>query len=85
MLGAKLHLASEAKFKAKGAWKLVCELRDELEEQGKRPYVFPSGGSNTLGSWGYIEAVREMAEQARDPPGCPCHRLALILPPRPGC
>ena len=28
-----------------------------------RPYSFPSGGSNPLGSWGYIEAVREIADQ----------------------
>lgn len=64
MVGARIHLVSEAKFQAKGAWKLVCELRDDLEEDGKLPYAFPSGGSNALGSWGYIEAVREIADQA---------------------
>lgn len=64
LVGAKIHLIGDAEFAAKGGWKLVCAVKDELEEEGKRPYAFPSGGSNALGSWGYIEAVREIADQA---------------------
>ena len=30
---------------------------------GSNPYVIPVGGSNPLGSWGYIEAFRELQEQ----------------------
>jgi len=63
MVDAHIHLVSESAFQAKGGWKLVCELRDELEQEGRKPYAFPSGGSNPLGSWGYIEAVREIADQ----------------------
>lgn len=64
VIGARIHLVSETKFQAKGEWKLARKLRDGLEEQGKLPYAFPSGGSITLVSWGYVEAVREVAPQA---------------------
>eukprot|EP00967_Tisochrysis_lutea_P127195 scaffold215996_cov32-Tisochrysis_lutea.AAC.1 len=63
MVDAKIHFVSDAKFNAKGGWKLVCELREDLEEEGKTPYAFPSGGSNALGTWGYLEALREIMEQ----------------------
>ncbi|KAK4488991.1 hypothetical protein RD792_004782 [Penstemon davidsonii] len=32
--------------------------------EGRKPYVIPVGGSNSLGTWGYIEAIREIKEQA---------------------
>lgn len=35
---------------------------------GSDGYVIPEGGSNALGSWGYIRAVDEMAEQWGTPP-----------------
>ncbi len=37
-----------------------------LQAQGFRPYTIPVGGSNTLGSLGYIECVQEIAHQAED-------------------
>ena len=30
---------------------------------GSNPYVIPVGGSNSTGSWGYIEAFRELMDQ----------------------
>ena len=33
----------------------------ELDAQGRRAYVVPEGGSNALGSWGYVAAVEELA------------------------
>ena len=35
---------------------------------GSDGYVIPEGGSNALGSWGYIRAVDEMADQWAEPP-----------------
>ena len=32
------------------------------------PYLIPVGGSNPVGSWGYIEAFRELMEQVRSIP-----------------
>ena len=36
---------------------------DELRSQGQTPYVVPEGGSNALGSMGYVRAAYELADQ----------------------
>jgi D-cysteine desulfhydrase family pyridoxal phosphate-dependent enzyme len=38
----------------------------EMEKEGKIPYLIPIGGSNGLGSLGYIDAYNELAAQERD-------------------
>jgi hypothetical protein len=40
---------------------LTEQLSRQLTEAGRKPYVIPVGGSNSLGMWGYMEAVEEMA------------------------
>jgi D-cysteine desulfhydrase len=50
----------------RAAWRdrerlLVAEA-DKLRAAGHRPYIVPEGGSNALGSWGYIRAMRELAD-----------------------
>jgi len=37
---------------------------ERLRGMGRRAYVIPTGGSNPLGALGYVEAAREIAEQA---------------------
>ena len=64
MVGARMHIVSEDEFSAKGGWGLVCELRDRLTGEGRRPYCFPSGGSNDVGAWGYVESIAELQRQA---------------------
>lgn len=34
-----------------------------LRDQGHRPYVIPEGGSNAVGSWGYVGMLEELAKQ----------------------
>ena len=63
MVGARIHLVSPAEFKG---WANVLALKAELEAAGKRPYCFPSGGSNDVGTWGYVEAIAELQRQAAD-------------------
>ena len=41
----------------------MCELKERLAGEGKKAYAFPSGGSNELGTWGYVEAVHELEQQ----------------------
>jgi 1-aminocyclopropane-1-carboxylate deaminase/D-cysteine desulfhydrase-like pyridoxal-dependent ACC family enzyme len=31
-----------------------------LAADGAKPYAFPSGGSDAIGSWGYVEAIAEV-------------------------
>jgi len=60
LLGAKKKLVK------KGA--LVTgmeELRSELEKDGKKCYVIPGGGSNPLGTKGYIDCAKEIVDYSR--------------------
>lgn len=38
-------------------------LAQKLREQGRKPYVIPGGGSNPLGSLGYVDCVLELQRQ----------------------
>ena len=38
------------------------------KDAGEKDWVIPEGGSNALGSWGYINAIDEMSEQWETPP-----------------
>ena len=49
-----------------GSEELLKKLSDQLSSQGRRPYSIPVGGSNALGCWGYLEAVREIEGQVAD-------------------
>mmetsp|Transcript_34399 Transcript_34399/g.56968 ORF Transcript_34399/g.56968 Transcript_34399/m.56968 type:complete len:379 (+) Transcript_34399:91-1227(+) len=64
LVGAELHLVNEDRFAARGGWGLCQDLKEELEELGAKVYAFPSGGSNPLGTWGYIHGLAEIAAQA---------------------
>lgn len=37
-----------------------AEAADELRAAGHTPYVIPEGGSNALGSWGYVGCAEEL-------------------------
>ncbi len=39
---------------------------DELEEEGRKGYVIPGGGSNPLGALGYVSCAQEILAQAFD-------------------
>ena len=46
-----------------GSVALGQQLLEQLRGQGLNPCVLPVGGSNALGTWGYIEAMREIQQQ----------------------
>ena len=68
LLGAHIHLVSKEEYAAAGdgGFPLLQELAERLRKDGeiKSPYLIPLGGSNALGAWGYLEASREIMEQA---------------------
>ncbi len=43
----------------------VEQLLNKLNKQGKKPYFIPMGGSNELGSLGYVECAREIVQQTQ--------------------
>merc|ERR1711970_871286 len=59
LAGANIRLAG----KEGDQQALLDALEKELQEKGMKPYVFPSGGSNSMGSWGYFEMVHELQWQ----------------------
>lgn len=61
MAGAEIRYVSPEEYRQRTA--LLEEVRLELEAKGERAYVIPEGGSNGLGSLGYVEAMRETREQ----------------------
>lgn len=42
---------------------LFAHWREVLTAQGMKPYAIPTGGSNTMGLWGYVQAAQELHEQ----------------------
>lgn len=54
---------SKADYVEHGSEGLTAKLCAELEAQGKKPYVVPVGGSNSLGTWGYMMAMQEIMDQ----------------------
>ena len=61
MVGAVVRLISHADYAQRE--RLMLAISSELKVGGRRPYIVPEGGSNGLGSLGYVECMRETSEQ----------------------
>ncbi len=61
LVGAQVHWIDFEQWAARATG--FEDLRQQLLAQGRRPYVIPEGGSNALGSWGYVGCVAELREQ----------------------
>ncbi|KAF7822046.1 putative D-cysteine desulfhydrase 1, mitochondrial [Senna tora] len=68
LVGAHIELISKEEYSKIGSVTLANVLKEKLIKEGRRPYVIPVGGSNSLGTWGYIEAVREIEQQIQSGP-----------------
>jgi D-cysteine desulfhydrase len=60
LTGAELHWISRPAWRDRN--RLMAEHADRVRAAGGKPYVIPEGGSNALGSWGYIRAMAELAD-----------------------
>ena len=63
LAGAEVRLVSHAEYAQRSA--VMEQVASELRLEGRRPYVIPEGGSNGLGSLGYVGCMREVREQMR--------------------
>jgi D-cysteine desulfhydrase len=61
IVGANIRWVSREQYARRV--ELFAELATELRAGGSKPYVVPEGGSNALGSWGYVRAMEELREQ----------------------
>mgnify|MGYP001546180531 CR=1 FL=1 len=59
LAGADVRWITPAQYQERNA--LMEEAAARLEEEGRRPYVIPEGGSNAIGCWGYVGAAEELA------------------------
>eukprot|EP01062_Namystynia_karyoxenos_P067071 TRINITY_DN60971_c0_g1_i1.p2 TRINITY_DN60971_c0_g1~~TRINITY_DN60971_c0_g1_i1.p2 ORF type:complete len:394 (+),score=132.74 TRINITY_DN60971_c0_g1_i1:72-1184(+) len=78
LCGAELHVVSRETYRRLGGFGPLLEhFAAELRSQGSRPYVVPLGGSNGLGTWGYLQAIEELREQCAALPGGDITDIAL--------
>ncbi|MGE0191994.1 MAG: 1-aminocyclopropane-1-carboxylate deaminase/D-cysteine desulfhydrase [Planctomycetota bacterium] len=61
-------VGADVTFIGRSAWRrrneLLAEMAEDVRAAGGRPYVIPEGGSNAVGSLGYVDAARELLDQA---------------------
>jgi D-cysteine desulfhydrase len=61
LAGAEIRFVSPQEYRERGA--LLEQARADSDGRGVPAYVIPEGGSNGLGSLGYVEAMREVRGQ----------------------
>eukprot|EP01036_Dinobryon_divergens_P040977 gene40977-54270_t len=66
MVGAHISLVSPGTYAQIGQHGLILQKANELRSQGRNPYIIPVGGSNAIGTWGYIEFIRELIPQLQE-------------------
>jgi len=69
---------TKEEYQSVGSEELGRRVAERLRAAGRRPVVIPVGGSNGVGSWGYVEALRELEAQAG---GQPFTDIAMVRPP----
>jgi len=62
LLGAAVHWTDMDGWRERDA--RMAAIAEELTARGRRPYIIPEGGSNAVGSLGYVRAGQELAAQA---------------------
>jgi D-cysteine desulfhydrase len=78
MAGAEVRLISPGDYADRGA--LMETEAVAIARKSEVPYVIPEGGSNGLGSLGYVEAMREVRSQMDlGIAGAPKHFDAVVL------
>eukprot|EP00527_Entomoneis_sp_CCMP2396_P007761 CAMPEP_0198144928 /NCGR_PEP_ID=MMETSP1443-20131203/19633_1 /TAXON_ID=186043 /ORGANISM="Entomoneis sp., Strain CCMP2396" /LENGTH=420 /DNA_ID=CAMNT_0043808423 /DNA_START=122 /DNA_END=1384 /DNA_ORIENTATION=- len=63
MVGSHIYTCTPGEYGRIGSQQIVERLAKHLTSLGKKPYQIPVGGSNGLGSWGYIHGVEELVQQ----------------------
>jgi L-cysteate sulfo-lyase len=63
LFGAKIHPCLSSTDDLNVAMK---ELAQEVRSRGGHPYIIPTGGSNPVGSLGYVDCALEIIEQANE-------------------
>lgn len=62
LVGSTIHTVTPSTYAQIGSESLCQQLSEQLQLQGKNPYVIPVGGSNAVGALGYIDAIQEIID-----------------------
>ncbi len=65
VVGAEMRFISRSDYQRRK--QVMSEAADALRAAGRTPYVIPEGGSNAVGSLGYVRFVDELARQLAAP------------------
>ena len=63
MMGSIIYTCTPGEYGRLGSNKLLDMASEDMRSKGLSPYSIPVGGSNAVGTWGYIEAVNELRQQ----------------------
>ncbi|CAH0477032.1 unnamed protein product [Peronospora belbahrii] len=66
MLDATIIQMSRQEYSKYGSEAMIKRTCDRLREEGRCPYDIPVGGSNGLGTWGYVHAIDEINNQLKE-------------------
>ena len=72
------HQVTKAEYVKHGSEAMTGKLASDLTAQGRKPYVIPVGGSNSLGCWGYIMAMEEIMQQTADQADKPFTHIVMV-------
>ncbi len=59
LAGAEVRFATESDYFTHLP-ELLAEVADDVKRRGGKPYLIAEGGSDPVGAWGYVEALREV-------------------------
>jgi len=65
LFGAKCDFVSVAEYE-RDINGIMKKIESSYVKKGKKPYVIPEGGSDTLGVWGYVKALEEIKKQTSE-------------------
>ena len=67
MVGSRIYTCTPGEYGRVGSTELLDRVTRYIQtEEHQNPYIIPVGGSNGVGTWGYINAVDELLTQWND-------------------
>ncbi|KAJ0395742.1 hypothetical protein P43SY_004273 [Pythium insidiosum] len=66
LVGAEIIQMSRQEYGRYGSDVMIERTCERLRASGRRPYAIPVGGSNALGTWGYLQAIEEIHSQLEE-------------------
>ncbi|SKC83014.1 D-cysteine desulfhydrase family protein [Maledivibacter halophilus] len=65
VLGAKIKFITSREYK-ESRMEIMEDLKEQLSKEGYKPYIIPEGASNGIGTFGYFNAMKEIAQQEKE-------------------